>query len=197
MRVRPAVRAPPAFEALIRRAPPPVRAPGRAGALRGRRQRAPHVGVPGKLGRGWPQPGRMPAADGIPGASTVAPARGRCAPGTAHGRAPLASGCRGTLTRSVRGHRFRAAACCCAKTAPRRPRIIRAAGVCQPRRCRARRRQEHRDHRRPTASAYAPGRRTTGTGVLGRRLLRKVCACYLFAPMKLVSLPAQHSYRAA
>ena len=60
MRVRMAVPAAAAFEALIRWALPPVRASGRGGALRGRRQRAPYVGMPGKLGRERPQPGRMP-----------------------------------------------------------------------------------------------------------------------------------------
>ena len=66
----------------------------RLGAPRGRQQRAPDIDVPGKLGRGRPQPGRMPGGDGIR-TGTVAPARGLCAPGTAHGRAPRATGCRG------------------------------------------------------------------------------------------------------
>ena len=103
-----------------------------------------------------------PGPTGFPVPGTVAPARGRCAPGTAHSRAPLASGCRGTPTRSIRGHWFRAVARCCARPAPRRPRVIRAAGVCQSRWCRARRRQERCGRRRPAASAYAPGRRHNG-----------------------------------
>jgi hypothetical protein len=74
-----------------------------------------------------------------------------------------------TLARSVRGHKFRAAACCLLpKAAPGRPRVIRAAGVFLPCLCRARRRQEFSDQPRSAAAAYAPGRRTTGTGVLGR-----------------------------
>jgi hypothetical protein len=47
--------------------------------------------------------------------------------------------------------------------------VIRAAGVSLPRWCRPRRRQERRDHRRRIAAAYAPGKRTTGTGILRRR----------------------------
>ncbi len=50
---------------------------------------------------------------GLPAPGTVTPARGLCAPGTAHGRAPPERVAGATLARSVRGHRFRAAACCC------------------------------------------------------------------------------------
>lgn len=61
--------------------------------------------MPGKLERGLPQPGRMPRADGFParGPRPHGAVRAR----TAHGRAPLAAGCRVTLARSVHGHRFR------------------------------------------------------------------------------------------
>jgi hypothetical protein len=72
------------------------------------------------------------------------------------------------LARSVRGHGFRAAACWCTRRTGT-ARGNRATGVSRPGRCRARRRQECCGHRRPAASAYAPGRRTTGTGVLRRR----------------------------
>ncbi len=74
-----------------------------------------------------------------------------------------------TLARSVRGHRFRASGVLLQTAAPGRPRIIRTAGLSMPRRCRARRGQEHCDHRRSAAAAYAPGRHTTGTEVLDRR----------------------------
>jgi hypothetical protein len=64
-----------------------VGAPGRGRkAPRRRRQHAADIGVPGKPGRGQPQPGRMPDRRGITAPGTVAPARGLCAPGTAHGR---------------------------------------------------------------------------------------------------------------
>ena len=53
--------------------------------------------------------------------------------------------------------------------APGRSRVIRAAGLSMPRQYRARGQQEHCDRRRSAAAAYAPGRRTTGTGVPGRR----------------------------
>ena len=142
--------------------------PGRA--LRGRRQRAPYVGMPGKLGRGRTQPGRMPGADGDcrrrvrsrphgggvrPGRSTAPGAAGIRLPGDAdeeRSRAQVPGS--GMLLR---------------KAAPGRPRVIRAAGVSLPL-SRARRRHECSDQRRSAAAAYAPGRRTTGTGVLGRTL---------------------------
>ena len=65
------------------------------------------------------------------------------------------------------------------KASPGRPRVIRAACLSGPRWCRAgrQRERERRDHRRSAAAAYAPGRRTTGTGVLDRRLLRRVQPC--------------------
>jgi hypothetical protein len=107
----------------VRWALPPVRASGQGqGAPRGPQQRAPDIDVPGKLGRGRPQPGRMPRDDGdcrhrersLPHGGCVRPGRP-----TAGRRWPRAAGV--TLAMSVRGHSFRAAACCCRRqhgTAP-------------------------------------------------------------------------------
>lgn len=81
---------PPAFEALIRWALPAVRAPGRARAFRGRRQRARMLACPASWGEGGHSRAGCPGPAGIAGPGTVAPAQGRCAPGTAHGQAPLA-----------------------------------------------------------------------------------------------------------
>jgi hypothetical protein len=66
--------------------------------------------------------GPVHGTTGLPAPGTVAPARGLCAPGTAHGPAPLAAGYWGTLARSARGHSFRAAAWLLQETARDGPR---------------------------------------------------------------------------
>jgi hypothetical protein len=73
-----------------------------------------------------------------------------------------------TLAESISGRRFRGSGVLLQTAAPGRSRVIRAAGL-MPRQCRARGQQGRRDHRRSAAAAYAPGRRTSGTGVLARR----------------------------
>jgi hypothetical protein len=90
---------------------------------------------PAKLGRGRPQPGRMPGDDGIAGTGTVAPARGPCAPGTAHGRAPLATDCQGDAGEERSRTQLSGHGVLLQKAAPGRPGIIRAAGVSVPCRC--------------------------------------------------------------
>jgi hypothetical protein len=67
------------------------------------------------------------------------------------------------------GHRFRASGVPPEEAVRGCPGVTRAARLSAPGRCRARRQQERRDHRRPTAAACAPGRRATGTGGLRRR----------------------------
>jgi hypothetical protein len=140
----------------------------RGGALRGSAAACADIGVPGKLGRGGHSRAGCPGPTGFSAPGTVAPARGRCAPGTAHGRTPLAAGCRGDAGEERSRAQVPGSGMLVRKAAPGQPRVTRAAGVSRSRRCLARRRQECSDQRRPTAAAYAPGRRTTGTGVLGR-----------------------------
>jgi hypothetical protein len=113
--------------------------------------------------------GRMPGpGGGFPAAGYVAPARGLCAPVTAYGRAPLAVGWRGDAGENhsripVPGQRRPVAE---GRTGmPRNS----GYGLPRPRRRREGRRQECCDHRRAATAACAPGRRTTGTGVLDRR----------------------------
>jgi hypothetical protein len=55
-------------------------------------ERAPDIDVPDNLGEDGHSRAGRPGATGFAGTVTVAPARGLCAPGTAHGRVPLATG---------------------------------------------------------------------------------------------------------
>ena len=135
------------------------------------------IGLPGKLGRGRPQPGRIPrAGGGFPAPGIPRPHGGCVRPGrptAGHYRNGLSGRCRpGAFadTGSVQQ-------CAVAEGSTGTARIIRAAGLSKPRLRGTRRGQDGCDHRRSAAAAYAPGRRTTGTGVLDRRLSRKVCAC--------------------
>ena len=122
------------------------------------------LAYPASRGEGGHSRAGCPGPTGIPAPGTVAPARGLCAPGTAHGRAPLASGCRGDAGEERSRAQVPGSGVLLRKAARDGP-VIRAAGVSQPRRCRVRRRQERCDRRRSAAAAYAPGRRTTGTGL--------------------------------
>jgi len=93
---------------LIRWALSSVRASGEATGVRR------DVDVPGKLGRGRPQPGRMPGPGGIPDTGYGRAPQGLCAPGMAHGGAPLAAACRGRCWRGAfAGTGSRAAASSC------------------------------------------------------------------------------------
>jgi hypothetical protein len=158
-----------AFEALIRWALPPIRALAGAGLCGGRRQRARILACPASWGEGGHSRAGCPGPTGFSAPGTVAPARGRCAPGGGPCRAPLAAGCRGDAGEERSRAQVPGSGMLVRKAAPGQLRVIRAAGVSLPRRCRARRRQECSDQRRSAAAAYAPGRRTTGTGVLRRR----------------------------
>lgn len=138
----------------------------------------PDIGLPGKLGRGRPQPGRIPGAGGDFPAPGIPRPHGGCVrlgrPTAGHYRNGLPGRCwPGAFadTGSVQQ-------CAVAEGSTGTARIIRAASLPKPRLRRTRRGQDRCDHRRSAAVAYAPGRRTTGTDILDRRRLpRQVCAC--------------------
>ena len=108
--------------------------------------------------------GPEPGADGDSGGGYGRARTGAVCARTAYGRAPLASGCRGDAGEERSRAQVPGSGVLLRKAARDGP-VIRAAGVSQPRRCRVRRRQERCDRRRSAAAAYAPGRRTTGTGL--------------------------------
>jgi hypothetical protein len=103
----------------VRWALPSVRASGQGqGTLRGPRSVRWISACPASWGEDGHSRAGCPGTTGLSAPGTVAPARGLCAPGTAHGRAPLAAVAVVTLAKSARGHSFRAAALRPCRTRP-------------------------------------------------------------------------------